>query len=137
MIDNLYKKHNVFKIILGIIFLLIYATGTVLAGGSIVGLIKFIVGCTVYVFLPGRAIYHALNMDEYFPVNGRWHSLYYVFGMAFLMFVYVAGKTANAVYIPIAILLAISVFTARTKPINGPKKTTTKKVSIYKGFEHL
>ena len=46
MIDNLYKKHNIFKIILGIIFLLIYATGTVLAGGSIVGLLKFIVGCT-------------------------------------------------------------------------------------------
>ena len=126
MIENLYKKHNFFKITLGIIFLLVYATGTVLAGGSIIGLLKFIAGCTAYVFLPGRAIYHALNMDEYFPVNGRWHSLYYVFGIAFLMFVYVAGKTANAVYIPIAILLAISVFTARTKPINGPKKTTTK-----------
>lgn len=126
MIDYLYKNFNIPKIALGITFLIIYIAGTVLAGGSIINLALFALACTAFVFLPGRAIYHALNMDSYFPVNGRLHSLYYVFGFAFLLFVYVAGHTAGTVFIPVVILLAISLFTAGTKPINGPKKETIK-----------
>ena len=126
MVNSLYKRFNIAKIMLGVVFLAVYVAGTVLAGAGILNLVKFTGGCALYIFLPGRAIYHALNMDSHFPQNGRLHSLYYVFGMAFLMFVYVAGKTANAVYIPVAILVAISLFTARTKPINGPKKVTVK-----------
>ena len=124
MVNYLYKNFNVLKIALAVLFLCTYAAGVVLAGGNILQLGLFAIGCTVYIFLPGRAIYHALDMDSYFPQNGRYHSLYYVFGTAFLMFVYVAGKTAGAVWLPPVILLVISLFTARTKPINTPKKST-------------
>lgn len=124
MIKHLYKNFNGLKIALAVFFLCVYTAGVVLAGGNIIQLGLFAIGCTVYIFLPGRAIYHALDMDRYFPHNGRYHSLYYVFGIAFLMFVYVAGKTAGAVWISAVILLAVSLFTARTKPVNTPKKST-------------
>ncbi|MBR5873955.1 MAG: hypothetical protein IKY90_04370 [Oscillospiraceae bacterium] len=130
MVNYLYKKFNAFKIALAVLFLCIYSAGVVLAGGNILQLGLFAIGCTVYIFLPGRAIYHALDMDSYFPQNGRYHSLYYVFGTAFLMFVYVAGKTAGIVWFPPVILLAISLFTARTKPINTPKKSTADNIQM-------
>ena len=130
MVNYLYKKFNAFKIALAVLFLCAYSAGVVLAGGNILQLGLFAIGCTVYIFLPGRAIYHALDMDSYFPQNGRYHSLYYVFGTAFLMFVYVAGKTAGIVWFPPVILLAISLFTARTKPINTPKKSTADNIQM-------
>ena len=128
MITNLYNKFNIPKIVLGMLFLCVYAAGTVLAGASLKNLVLFALGCFVYIFLPGRAIYHALGMDSHFPSCGRFHSLYYVFGMAFLIFVYIAGRIAGnmGTYFAMGLLVAISAFTAFTKPLNGPKKNTAR-----------
>ena len=128
MINYLYKNFNTAKTALAVILLAVYCTGVVLAGGNPLQIPLFILGCAVYIFLPGRAVYHMLNMDDYFPVNGRFHSLYYVFGIVFLLFVYIAAAIAGGVALKIAplLLIAVSLFTARTKQINGLKKNTLK-----------
>ena len=126
MIETLYKKFNKTKLVLSILMLAVYIAGTVLAGGKIWHLPLFVLGCCVYIFLPGRAIYHLLDMDNCFPVNGRFHSLYYVFGMAFLIITYIGGFIAGnlALKVAPALLFLVSAFTVKTKQINGPKKTT-------------
>ncbi|MBR4036386.1 MAG: hypothetical protein IKJ05_06635 [Oscillospiraceae bacterium] len=126
MIDLLYKKFNRTKLVLSAILLAMYIAGTVLAGGKLWQLPIFILGCCVYIFLPGRAVYHLLGMDDCFPVNGRFHSLYYVFGFAFLIITYIGGFMAGPTALKTApvLLIAVSLFTVKTKEINGPKKTT-------------
>lgn len=126
MIKTLYKRFNKTKLVLSALMLAVYIAGTVLAGGKIWHIPLFILGCCVYIFFPGRAIYHLLGMDDCFPVNGRFHSLYYVFGMAFLIIAYVGGFIAGPLALKVTpiMLILVSVFTIRTKQINGPKKTT-------------
>jgi len=126
MIETLYKKFNKIKLVLSILMLTVYIAGTALAGGKIWHLPLFVLGCCVYIFLPGRAIYHLLDMDNCFPVNGRFHSLYYVFGMAFLIIIYIGGFIAGnlALKVAPALLFLVSAFTVKTKQINGPKKNT-------------
>ncbi len=126
MIKLLYKKFNKTKLVLSAVMLAVYIAGTVLAGGNILHIPLFILGSCVYIFLPGRAIYHLLNMDDCFPVNGRFHSLYYVYGIAFLVMTYIGGFMAGELALKAApvLLIAVSLFTVKTKQINGPKKTT-------------
>ncbi|MBQ7903470.1 MAG: hypothetical protein IJ362_07050 [Oscillospiraceae bacterium] len=126
MINQLYKNFNIAKLFMSASMLVIYVAGVVLAGGRLLQIPLFVLACAVYIFLPGRAIYHLLDMDSHFPVNGRFHSLYYVFGMAFLVFVYIGASVAGSMALKIApfLLIAVSLFTARTKRINGPKKST-------------
>ena len=126
MIKTLYKKFNKTKLILSCIMLTVYTVCTALSGGNMLHVPLFALGCFVYIFLPGRAIYHLLDMDDCFPVNGRFHSLYYVFGIAFLIITYIGGFIAGPVALKAApvLLIAVSAFTVKTKQINGPKKTT-------------
>ncbi len=126
MINYLYKNFNIAKLCMSAAMLCVYAAGVVLAGGSFLQIPLFVLACTVYIFLPGRAIYHLLNMDDYFTVNGRYHSLYYVFGIAFLVFVYISAAIAGSFVLKAAplLLIAVSLFTARTRQINGPKQST-------------
>lgn len=126
MISTLYKKFNRAKLFAAAVMLTVYIAGTVLAGGDILHIPLFTLGCCTYIFLPGRAIYHLMNMDDCFPINGRFHSLYYVFGMVFLIVTYIGGFIAGPAALKIAplLLIAVSLFTVKTKQINGPKKTT-------------
>ncbi len=110
--ENLFfSKLNKAKIIISMMFLLIFAAGVHLSGANVFELFIFYLFVIVFVLMPGFAIYKILNIEKH--IQGLMLPIVFTFGSGFLVALYCVAIRLNFYLLlwvcPLA-LFAVAVF---------------------------